>query len=200
MENFSNLSDEKLVELSLLNNHDATAILIERYKGMVKSRAHTYFIVGADNDDIIQEGMIGLFKAIKCYDINKDSSFKTFADICIKRQIITAVKASNRQKHIPLNSSLSFDMQLYEEDSDKDIYDIIDVNTGQNPEEIFIKEEELKDMRDKIELLLSGFERRVLKLYLSGRSYQEIGYLVDKSEKSIDNALQRVKRKLDESV
>lgn len=199
VENLMNLSDEKLVELSVENEHNATEILVERYKYMVKKRAHTYFIIGADNDDIIQEGMIGLFKAIKCYDSNKDSSFKTFADMCIRRQIMTAVKASTRQKHIPLNSSVSFDRQVFEEDSDKEAYDIMEVDNGQNPEEIFIKEEELQYMRDKIELLLSSFERRVLKLYLSGRSYQEIGRLLGKSEKSIDNALQRLKRKLDDS-
>ena len=197
MENISDLSDEKLVDLSVLNEQLATEILVERYKSMVKNRAHAYFIIGADNDDIIQEGMIGLFKAIKCYDKNKDSSFKTFADMCIRRQIMSAVKASTRQKHIPLNSSISFDRQVFDEDSDKEGYDVINAGTGQNPEEIFIKEEEIRDMHSKIELLLSDFERRVLKLYLSGRSYQEIGKLIGKSEKSIDNALQRLKRKLD---
>lgn len=197
MENLSCLSDEKLVELSVQNNPGASELLVERYKALVKSRAHMYFIVGADNDDIIQEGMIGLFKAIKNYDINKDSSFKTFADMCIKRQILSAVKASNRQKHIPLNSSMSFDRQIFEDDSEKEAYDIIDVDDGQNPEDIFIKAEEIKDMHNKIELLLSDFERRVLNLYLSGRSYQEIGALLDKSEKSVDNALQRLKRKLE---
>ena len=200
VEKFENLSDEKLVELSRVDSHLATEHLIERYKGMVKSRAYVYFIAGADNDDIMQEGMIGLFKAMKCYDINKDSSFRTFADMCIKRQIISAVKASTRQKHIPLNSSLSFDGNVFEDEPDKSRYELVEVGNGQNPEEIYIKEEELRDMRKKIEILLSDFERRVLKLYLSGRSYQEIAKIVNKSEKSIDNALQRLKRKLDTEV
>ena len=200
MEKLRALSDEKLVEISATDNHLAAELLVERYKNLVRSIARTYFIAGADYDDIIQEGMIGLFKAIKCYDLNKDSSFRTFADMCIKRQIITAVKASTRQKHIPLNSSVSFDKQAFEAENGKESYDFIDAGNGQNPEELFIKEEELKTMREKIDLLLSDFERSVLKLYLSGRSYQDIGKIVGKSGKSIDNALQRVKRKLDDTV
>ena len=197
MENLLELSDEKLVELSMSGNELALEILIERYKGLVRAKAHAYFMAGADADDMIQEGMIGLFKAIKTYDANKDSSFRTFAEICIKGQIVTAVKASNRQKHMPLYSSLSFDRPVYDEDSDKEGYEVMEVDNGQNPEEIYIKEEELQDMRDKIELLLSDFERRVIKLYLSGYSYQQIAKILEKPEKSIDNALQRLKRKLD---
>lgn len=197
MENLEQLSDEKLVQLSAEGSQQAAEILIERYRGLVKTKAHAYFMVGADTDDMIQEGMIGLFKAMKTYDMNKDSSFRTFAEICIKGQMVSAVKASTRQKHIPLNSSVSFDRPVYDEDSDKEGYDVMEVDNGQNPEEIYIKEEELQDMRDKIELLLSDFERRVIKLYLSGYSYQKIAAIVGKSEKSIDNALQRLKRKLD---
>ena len=196
MENIENLPDDKLVELSV-NIDSAMRILIDRYKSLVKFIAHTYYIVGADNDDIMQEGMIGLFKAIKSYDREKDSSFKTFADMCIRRQIISAVKASNRQKHIPLNSSLSFDKQIFEDESEKEIYDIIEADSGQNPEEIFIKKEEIRDMKYKMEYVLSNFEKRVLKLYLSGNTYKEISGIMGKSPKSVDNAIQRVKRKLD---
>ena len=196
MENIDNLPDDKLVELSF-ENDAATEVLVDRYKGLVKFIAHTYYIIGADNDDIMQEGMIGLFKAIKSYDRQKDSSFKTFANMCVKRQIISAVKASNRQKHIPLNSSLSFDKQIFDDDSEKEVYEIIEADNGQNPEEIFIKEEEIRDMKYKMEYLLSDFEKRVLKLYLSGCTYKEISKIIGKSAKSIDNAIQRVKRKLD---
>jgi RNA polymerase sporulation-specific sigma factor len=153
--------------------------------------------VGADREDIVQEGMIGLFKAIRDYKGDKLSSFKAFAELCITRQIITAIKTATRQKHIPLNSYVSLDKPIYDEESDRTLLDVISESKVTDPEEMIISQEEYTDIESKISELLSDLERKVLSLYLDGRSYQEISEQLNRHVKSIDNALQRVKRKLE---
>ncbi len=155
------------------------------------------FLVGADREDIVQEGMIGLFKAIRDYKEDKLSSFKAFAELCITRQIITAIKTATRQKHIPLNSYVSLDKPIYDEESDRTLLDVISEAKVTDPEEMIISQEEYTDIESKISELLSDLERKVLSLYLDGRSYQEISEQLNRHVKSIDNALQRVKRKLE---
>lgn len=153
--------------------------------------------MGADREDIVQEGMIGLFKAIRDYKEDKLSSFKAFAELCITRQIITAIKTATRQKHIPLNSYVSLDKPIYDEESDRTLLDVISESKVTDPEEMIISQEEYSDIELKISELLSDLERKVLSLYLDGRSYQEISEQLNRHVKSIDNALQRVKRKLE---
>lgn len=153
--------------------------------------------MGADREDIVQEGMIGLFKAIRDYKEDKLSSFKAFAELCITRQIITAIKTATRQKHIPLNSYVSLDKPIYDEESDRTLLDVISEAKVTDPEEMIISREEYTDIESKISELLSDLERKVLSLYLDGRSYQEISEQLNRHVKSIDNALQRVKRKLE---
>ncbi len=164
---------------------------------MFSAKSRSYFLVGADREDIVQEGMIGLFKAIRDYKEDKLSSFKAFAELCITRQIITAIKTATRQKHIPLNSYVSLDKPIYDEESDRTLLDVISEAKVTDPEEMIISQEEYTDIESKISELLSDLERKVLSLYLDGRSYQEISEQLNRHVKSIDNALQRVKRKLE---
>jgi RNA polymerase sporulation-specific sigma factor len=171
--------------------------IIKKYKNFVKSKAKSYFLIGADKEDIIQEGMIGLYKAIRDFDCTKTASFKSFAELCITRQIITAIKTATRQKHIPLNSYVSLNKPIYDEESDRTLLDIIATNVVTDPEEIIISKEELKNIEGKMNELLSGLEQEVLELYLNGKSYQQIADRLQRHVKSIDNALQRVKRKLE---
>ncbi|HSQ34061.1 MAG TPA: RNA polymerase sporulation sigma factor SigH [Peptostreptococcaceae bacterium] len=175
----------------------ALEYIIKKYKNFVKSKAKSYFLIGADKEDIIQEGMIGLYKAIRDFDCNKTASFKSFAELCITRQIITAIKTATRQKHIPLNSYVSLNKPIYDEESDRTLLDIIATNVVTDPEEIVISKEELKNIEGKMNELLSGLEQEVLELYLNGKSYQQIADRLQRHVKSIDNALQRVKRKLE---
>ncbi|WP_155220402.1 RNA polymerase sporulation sigma factor SigH [Terrilactibacillus tamarindi] len=175
----------------------ALEYLIFKYKNFVRAKAKSYFLIGADREDIIQEGMIGLYKAIRDFKGDKLSSFKAFAELCITRQIITAVKTATRQKHIPLNSYVSLDKPIFDEESDRTLMDVICGPKVTNPEELFINQEEFADIEDKLSELLSDLEQKVLKLYLDGRSYQEISLDLKRHVKSIDNALQRIKRKLE---
>jgi RNA polymerase sporulation-specific sigma factor len=181
------------------NHGDIFALeyIIKKYKNFVKSKAKSYFLIGADKEDIIQEGMIGLYKAIRDFDASKTASFKSFAELCITRQIITAIKTATRQKHIPLNSYVSLNKPIYDEESDRTLLDIIATNVVTDPEEIIISKEELKNIEGKMNELLSGLEQEVLELYLNGKSYQQIADRLQRHVKSIDNALQRVKRKLE---
>lgn len=197
---FSSLTDEQAVKYAMEGNEFAMEYIIDKYKPLVKSRANMYYLIGADKDDIIQEGMIGLFKAVKCYKFDQSTCFKAFADLCIRRQIITAIKTATRQKHIPLNTYISLNKPLYDEDADRTVVDLLDYEAVLNPEDIIIGREQLRNMEKKIVHLLSAFEMRVLRLYLLGRTYQDIAKIVNKSVKSIDNALQRVKRKLELSL
>lgn len=192
---YESMSDEDLVIEIRLGDQDALDFLINKYKNFVRAKARSYFLIGADHEDIVQEGMIGLYKAIRDFRGEKLASFKAFAELCITRQIITAIKTATRQKHIPLNSYVSLDKPSHD-DSDRTLYDTL---TGGrlNPEEIYINQEEYNDIEDKISQILSDLERKVLMLYLDGRSYQEIAADLNRHVKSIDNALQRVKRKLE---
>lgn len=195
---FDQYTDEELVlDIHRVNNEAALEYIIKKYKNFVRSRSRSYFLIGADREDVIQEGMIGLYKAIRDYQEDKKSSFRAFAEICIKRQIITAVKTATRKKHIPLNSYVSLNKPIYDEDSDRTLLDILSGERVSSPEEMFINQEEFAGMEDKIEKILSHLEWRVLLLYLEGKSYQEIAYELKRHVKSIDNALQRVKRKLE---
>lgn len=194
---YENLSDEELVKLSIAEDNDATECLLVRYKNLVLSKARMYFLVGADEKDIIQEGMIGLFKAIRDFDINKQTSFKGFAELCIKRQIITAVKTATRQKHMPLNTYISLSNPMYDGDSEGFLEEILSGAREDDPEKLFISKENAEFLAIKINEVLSGLEKKVLALYLEGKSYQEISEIISKPQKSIDNALQRVKKKME---
>ncbi|WP_042278192.1 RNA polymerase sporulation sigma factor SigH [[Clostridium] dakarense] len=178
----------------------ALEYIIKKYKNFVKAKAKSYFLIGADKEDIIQEGMIGLYKAVRDFDGNKTNSFKCFAEICITRQIITAIKTATRQKHIPLNSYVSLNKPIYDEESERTLLDIIATSMVTDPEELIISKEELKRIESKINELLSELEQEVLELYLNGKSYQYIADRLERDVKSIDNALQRVKRKLEKHL
>jgi len=179
-------------------NEKALNYIINKYKNYVRAKTKTYFLIGADKEDIFQEGMIGLYKAIRDYREDKLTSFKAFADVCITRQIITAVKTATRQKHIPLNSYISLNKPLYDDDADRTLIDVIG-SSGKisDPEEMMITREEIAAMADKLNKVLSKLELNVLTLYLEGKSYQEVADEMNRHVKSIDNALQRVKRKLE---
>lgn len=189
--------DETIVESAKSGNNEALDLIIKKYKNFVRAKARSYFLIGADREDIIQEGMIGLYKAIRDYRPDKLTSFRAFAELCITRQIITAIKTATRQKHIPLNSYVSLNKPIYDEESDRTLLDIISGHKITDPEELIICREELLNMEDKIGEILSDLELKVLMLYLQGRSYQEIAEDLKRHVKSIDNALQRVKRKLE---
>jgi RNA polymerase sporulation-specific sigma factor len=191
------LPDEELVDLVKEGDLDALEYLINKYKNFVRAKARSYFLIGADREDIVQEGMIGLYKSIRDFRGDKLSSFKAFAELCITRQIITAIKTATRQKHIPLNSYVSLDKPIYDEDSDRTLLDVICGTRVTDPEELIINQEEFDDIELKMGEILSELEREVLMLYLDGRSYQEIAVDLKRHVKSIDNALQRVKRKLE---
>ena len=191
------LDDELLVDRVQKGDSEALDYLIHKYRNFVRAKARTYFLIGADKEDIVQEGMIGLFKAIRDYREDKLTSFKAFAELCITRQIITAIKTATRQKHIPLNSYVSLDKPIYDEESDRTLMDVITGVKVMDPEELFINQEEFDYIELKMSELLSDLERKVLSLYLDGQSYQEISEELNRHVKSIDNALQRVKRKLE---
>ncbi|MBN9656029.1 RNA polymerase sporulation sigma factor SigH [Halobacillus sp. GSS1] len=193
----SKLDDEEVVERINQGQVQALDYLINKYKNFVRAKARTYFLIGADREDIVQEGMIGLYKAIRDYREGKQSSFKAFAELCVTRQIITAIKTATRQKHIPLNSYVSLDKPIYDEESDRTLLDVIAGSKAIDPQELIVNKEKFSDMEEKMSELLSDLEKKVLTLYLDGRSYQEISVELDRHVKSIDNALQRVKRKLE---
>lgn len=196
-ENYLQFDDDVLVDLVHKGDSEALDFLIQKYRNFVRAKARTYFLIGADKEDIVQEGMIGLYKAIRDFKGDKLSSFKAFAELCITRQIITAIKTATRQKHIPLNSYVSLDKPIYDEESDRTLMDVISGTKVLNPEELIINQEEFDDIEIKMAELLSDLERKVLALYLDGQSYQEISEELNRHVKSIDNALQRVKRKLE---
>lgn len=194
---FGTMLDEEVIDETRLGNSRALEYLIDKYKGFVRAKARTYFLIGADREDIIQEGMIGLYKAIRDFREDKLSSFRAFAELCITRQIITAIKTATRQKHIPLNSYISLNKPIFDDESDRTLMDIISEDTINDPEEMVINREEFSGIEEKMGEILSGLECEVLSLYLEGKSYQEIACELDRHVKSIDNALQRVKRKLE---
>ena len=199
-EEFAIKLDEEIVIEAKDGNKSAQEYLISKYENFVKAKAKAYFLIGADREDIYQEGMIGLYKAIRDFKPDKLSSFKAFAELCVTRQIITAIKTATRQKHIPLNTYISLNKPLYEEESDRTLLDIISEAKVTDPEEMMISREELSYMEKEISEALSNLEMEVLSSYLDGKSYQEIACDLDRHAKSIDNALQRVKRKLEKCL
>lgn len=192
------LKDEELVKFYRDGSHQAVDILVQRYKNFVRSKVRTNFFVGADREDLIQEGMIGLFKAINDYDIRRKASFRSFASLCIKGQISTAFKTATRQKHMALNTSISLDKPLFVEDENKTtLMDILRFDCSQGPEEVLVHKEKMNDIEKQLNTNLSKLEASVLQLYLEGQSYYEISEKLGKPTKSVDNALQRIKRKLE---
>ena len=198
MSAYQEMSDEQVALLASSGDKLAEEALLDKYKDFVKYRSRSYFLIGADREDIVQEGMIGLFKAIRDYKPDRQSSFRTFAELCITRQIITAVKTATRRKHAPLNTYISLSKPAYDDDSDRILLEVITAAKDSDPEELVIKREEYDDIAGKLQELLSPFERQVLTYYLDGKSYQEMAEGLDRHTKSIDNALQRVKRKLEQ--
>lgn len=195
---FDKMTDEEIVTEAKENgNHEALDYLISKYRNFVRAKARSYFLIGADREDIIQEGMIGLYKAIRDFRDDKLSSFRAFAELCVTRQIITAIKTATRQKHIPLNSYISLNKPIYDEDSDRTLLDILSGTKISDPEELVISHEEFMDIEAQMGNILSELEWKVLMAYLDGKSYQEIAVELERHVKSIDNALQRVKRKLE---
>jgi len=194
---FDKMDDEDIVKRVHEGDLQALEYMINKYKNFVRAKAKSYFLIGADREDIIQEGMIGLYKAIRDYKGDKFSTFRAFAELCITRQMITAVKTATRQKHIPLNSYVSLDKPIYDDESDRTLLDVIGGSRVSDPEQLLINQEKYDDIELKMSEILSDLEQKVLMLYLDGRSYQEISADLKRHVKSIDNALQRVKRKLE---
>ncbi len=197
MRDYEDMMDEQVVEYAREGASVALEFLINKYRNFVRAKARSYFLIGADREDIIQEGMIGLYKAIRDFRSDKLSSFRAFAELCITRQIITAIKTATRQKHIPLNSYVSLNKPIYDEDSDRTLLDVISGTKVSDPEELIIDREEFVNIEAKMGEILSELEWKVLMFYLDGKSYQEIAADLERHVKSIDNALQRVKRKLE---
>lgn len=195
LEKYEQLSDDEVALLAQGGDGQALVYLLDKYKNFVRARARSYFLIGADHEDIVQEGMIGLYKAIRDYKADKQTSFRAFAELCVKRQIITAIKTATRQKHVPLNSYVSLNKPLYDEESDRTLMDVIEGRVT-NPEDLFISQGEVNHIHEQIDVLLSDLEKQVLEAFMDGKSYQEIAVMLDRHVKSIDNALQRVKRKL----
>lgn len=194
--NFKNMTDEALAMLAAKGNEAAVESLIQDYKELVKSKASLYFMFGADRDDIVQEGMIGIFKAIMNYNPEKGASFKTFADICVNRQIITAIKTAGRQKHAPLNHSISLDKPVTEDDLSYTLGETLAAGTDTDPEQVLLMGEMAEILFSNQESFLSEFERFVLGEIIKGKSYRDIAKENDKPDKSVDNAIQRIRRKL----
>ena len=193
---YSNLQDEEIIKLIKQGDNQALSFLFEKYKELVNIKVGKYYIIGAEREDTIQEGMIGLFKAIKSFDETKQNSFKTFASMCIERQLITAIKSSNRQKHMPLNSYLSLNNSAYEnEDNDEELINTFDSKTIEDPLDTIMKKEYYKKIETTIDKTLSTFEKQVLNRYMQGESYIDIASKLDAPVKSVDNAIQRIRKK-----
>lgn len=196
-EKYNQMTDENLLQ-EIVKNHNNVAFdcLIDRYKEMVSIKANKFFMIGSEKEDMLQEGYMGLYKAVKSFDQEKQNSFKTFAGLCIERQMITAVKNSNRQKHIPLNSSLSLNSEAYEENDDTEIIEILDTRkTGEDPLDIITKKEYFSIVETAINDSLSDFEKKVLTHYKNGETYAEIATKLESKVKSVDTAIQRIRKK-----
>ena len=193
---YEGMTDEDIALLARDGDEAALELLMMKYKNFVRSKARSYFLIGADHEDIVQEGMIGLFKAIRDFRPDKLTSFRAFAELCVTRQIITAIKTATRQKHIPLNNYVSLNRPIYDEDSDRTLLDVITEEVPSNPEEMLINREDLSVIEGRIGQMLSDLEKEVLVRYMEGKSYVEISEEMGRHVKSIDNALQRIKRKL----
>ena len=193
---FNKCSDETLIDIYRKGDEAAIEVLFERYKDIVRKKAKAMYLAGGDSDDLIQEGMIGLYKAVRDYDDTKEAAFKTFASMCINRQLINAVAVSNRKKNIPLNTYVSFDMPAYpDEDNETRLVDILKPESEQNPEKLFIDMEYSDSFKKKLFDRLSSFEKQVLQLYMEDNDYRQIAMLLGKTPKSIDNAIQRIRAK-----
>lgn len=200
MTDYLSLSDEELLTKLRGGDKEAEDVLYARYKQVVRSKARSYFLIGADREDIIQEGMIGLYKAVCDYEFDKQASFRAFADLCITRQIITAIKSATRKKHMPLNSYVSLNRSMYEGESERTLVDVISSAQVSDPEELFIGRENYEAMARSIDQVLSRLEKGALALYLQGYSYQQIADALQKTTKCVDNAIQRVKKKLEDQL
>ena len=195
-----NKSDDELVILARQKNEEALEILIDRYKELVNMKVSKYFIIGAEREDIIQEGLIGLYKAVKNFELDKQNSFKSFANLCIERQLITAIKTSNRQKHIPLNSSVSLNTTVYDDDDDTLLIELFNSKTAEDPLDTITKKEYYKLIGNKIDENLSDFEKKVLARFAAGDSYVKIAEKLETPVKSIDNAMQRIRKKASKNI
>ena len=194
-DNFNNMADEDLITLIKSGDKHALDFLLNKYKELVNVKVGKYFIIGAEREDSVQEGMIGLYKAIRDFDKEKQNSFKTFANLCIERQLITAIKTSNRQKHMPLNSYLSLNNTANEDDDGMTLMETLDSRLMEDPLDTITKKEYYKTVEDAIERSLSDFEKQVLRRYVQGESYVSIAEKLDAPVKSIDNAIQRIRKK-----
>ncbi len=195
---YKDMTDEEILKLIKTKDDEALDYLICKYKDIVNSKVNKYFIIGAEKEDIMQEGLIGLYKAIKDYNSEKQNSFKSFANLCIERQLITAIKSSNRQKHIPLNSYLSLNMNAYENEdgnSETQVMEVLDTNVVEDPLETLTKKEYMLNVENVIDTHLSDFEKKVLNRYIQGDSYVAIAERLDAPVKSVDNAIQRIRKK-----
>ncbi len=199
-DNYKNMSDEDLITVIKSGDKFALEFLIEKYKELVNMKVSKFFMIGAEKEDIVQEGLIGLFKAVKNYNPEMQNSFKTFANLCIERQLITAIKSSNRQKHMPLNSYLSLNTTAYEDDEDSNLLDIFDSHQIEDPLDTITKKEYYKTVEVAIDKSLSDFEKKVLNRYMQGESYVQIAEKLDAPVKSIDNAIQRIRKKAIKSI
>lgn len=194
--NYDSMTDEDLIKIIKSGDKQALNYLIDKYKDLVNIKVSKYFMIGAEKEDIVQEGLIGLFKAIKSYDLEKQNSFKTFANLCIERQLITAIKTSNRQKHSPLNFYLSLNVSAYDNDeTDSSLIDIFESNQIEDPLDTITKKEYYQTVEDAIDKNLSTFEKQVLSRYINGKSYVRIAEELNTQVKSIDNAIQRIRKK-----
>ena len=195
---YINIEDEELINQVKNGDKNALEYLISKYKEMVESKVNKYFIIGAEKEDIVQEGLIGLYKAIKDYKVDKQNSFKSFANLCIERQLITAIKSSNRQKHMPLNSYLSLNMPVYnneDENNETELLEIFNSNVVEDPLDTITKREYYSDVESVIDTSLSSFEKKVISRYVQGESYVQIAEKLDAPVKSVDNAIQRIRKK-----
>ncbi len=199
-ESLSALPDEEMVEKAQNGDDIALEMLLHRYRNLIRAKARSYYLIGADREDIVQEGMIGLYKAIRDYRADRQSSFRAFAELCVTRQMITAIKMATRQKHIPLNSYVSLNKPIYDDAGERTLLDVLVEGHGNNPEELVINREDIDLIRVKINKELSPLEREVLSGYLDGESYQDIAKRLNRHTKAIDNALQRIKRKLEKNL
>lgn len=195
-----NKADNELVVLARNGNEEALEVILNRYKEIINMKVSRYFIIGAEREDIYQEGLIGLYKAVKNYELDKQNSFKSFANLCIERQLITAIKTSNRQKHIPLNSSLSLNTTAYDNDEDTSLMEMFNSKTAEDPLDTVTKKEYYRLIGSKIDENLSDFEKKVLSRFAQGDSYVKIAEKLDAPVKSIDNAIQRIRKKANKNI
>lgn len=195
-EKYANLTDEQIISQIKDGDEQALTFLLDKYKDLVNTKVGKYFIIGAEREDIVQEGMIGLYKAIKGFDNCKQNTFKTFANLCIERQLITAIKSSNRQKHMPLNSYLSLNTSAYDDEGDgTELLETFEGNTIEDPLETIMKQESFNEIQNAVQKSLSKFEGQVLERYMQGESYEVIAKRLDTPVKSVDNAIQRIRKK-----